>query len=506
MTTHDDSRITDWLAGGEGHGRAAAIDAALAAARSTNQRPAWMVSLTGGTFAEPRGTVLLRRSIVVLVAVLLVGGLLVGGLAAGGVLPLRLPQQPVPSAAAIAPSPAAAFRRHPMHRRPRRRRARRRRASWPTRSSTAVADRCSSRACTTRPWLAAADGRDAHVIAGHERRRVVGRRLEARARERQRRGRRRQPAPRRPDRRRGRDDRGPVHGPVDRRQELGGAAPRPPVPRSGRVRAVARRHPRGLHPHRPQRRQLLGGLHPGPRHRPEHGAHGDAHHQSPGRRCLQHEHQDPHLPGVRRQPALVAGRPEHRLRASADGARARRLLGQRRAVRGGRRRQQPPPGDAVERARHRPGLVPGRHPPRLRGVRHGRQRRRDQRAWTSSTTSTPSAWTAAGWHGSPTTGSRASRTGRQGGGWPSSANAAPTSSEHWIMDADGGNQSRLGGSLAELTAAGCTTCVYVAHEPVGARFLVRTGSPSHEAVARPEPGAGLNRAVSEKPSSGAPLR
>lgn len=44
--------------------------------------------------------------------------------------------------------------------------------------------------------------------------------------------------------------------------------------------------------------------------------------------------------------------------------------------------------------------------------------------------------------------------------------AAPTGSENWVMDADGGNQSRLGGSLAELTAAGCTTCVYVAHEPV----------------------------------------
>jgi dipeptidyl aminopeptidase/acylaminoacyl peptidase len=45
-------------------------------------------------------------------------------------------------------------------------------------------------------------------------------------------------------------------------------------------------------------------------------------------------------------------------------------------------------------------------------------------------------------------------------------NASPTSSDHWIMDADGANQSRLGGSLTDLTAAGCTTCVYVAHEPV----------------------------------------
>jgi WD40-like Beta Propeller Repeat len=32
--------------------------------------------------------------------------------------------------------------------------------------------------------------------------------------------------------------------------------------------------------------------------------------------------------------------------------------------------------------------------------------------------------------------------------------------ENWIMDADGGNQTRLGDSLAELTAAGCLTCLY----------------------------------------------
>ena len=32
--------------------------------------------------------------------------------------------------------------------------------------------------------------------------------------------------------------------------------------------------------------------------------------------------------------------------------------------------------------------------------------------------------------------------------------------ENWIMDADGGNQTRLGDSLAELTAAGCITCLY----------------------------------------------
>lgn len=44
--------------------------------------------------------------------------------------------------------------------------------------------------------------------------------------------------------------------------------------------------------------------------------------------------------------------------------------------------------------------------------------------------------------------------------------AAPTKSEHWIMDSDGSNQTGLGGSLADLTQAGCTTCVYVAREPV----------------------------------------
>jgi hypothetical protein len=34
MTQHDDARIMDWLAEGEGHGRGPALEAALAAARS----------------------------------------------------------------------------------------------------------------------------------------------------------------------------------------------------------------------------------------------------------------------------------------------------------------------------------------------------------------------------------------------------------------------------------------------------------------------------------------
>jgi len=38
----------------------------------------------------------------------------------------------------------------------------------------------------------------------------------------------------------------------------------------------------------------------------------------------------------------------------------------------------------------------------------------------------------------------------------------PSGREQWVMDADGGSPIRLGGSLAELTAAGCTTCLYAA--------------------------------------------
>lgn len=165
MTQHDDSRIADWLADGAGHGRDAALDAALAEARSTNQRPAWIVSLTGGSFAEPWGAVLLRRGIVVLGAVVLVGALLVGGLAASGILPLRLPPQPVPSAAAIVPdattgpsdrpdaSPSAAPSSLP-----------------PTGVVAYTVVDCSAPGgfprCTTHPWLAVANGRGAHVIEG----------------------------------------------------------------------------------------------------------------------------------------------------------------------------------------------------------------------------------------------------------------------------------------------------------------------------------------------------
>jgi hypothetical protein len=164
MTQHDDSTITDWLADGAGHGHGAALDAALAKARSTDQRPAWIVSLAGGTIAEPRGAVLLRHGIIALGAVLL-AGLVVGGLAAGGVLPLRLPPQPVPSAAAIAPNASAAASEAapvmPSSAPP---------SAKPTGLVAYPVVNCSATGglmrCMTTLWLATADGRDAHVIQG----------------------------------------------------------------------------------------------------------------------------------------------------------------------------------------------------------------------------------------------------------------------------------------------------------------------------------------------------
>jgi hypothetical protein len=160
MTQHDDAAISDWLAAGEGRGRPDALEAALAAARSTRQRPGWAVTVRGGTFGERRGRISNRHAMVALGAVLVLGGLLVGGLGASRVLPPDLPSQPAasaivpPNATSTAPtrpdgSPSAA-------------------ASTPALVAYVVVD-CrpgAIRQCTTRPWLAAADGSDAHVLPG----------------------------------------------------------------------------------------------------------------------------------------------------------------------------------------------------------------------------------------------------------------------------------------------------------------------------------------------------
>ena len=165
MTEHDDSRITDWLAKGEGRGRDAALAAALSEARSMKQRPAWMVTLAGDSFAEPQGAILLRRGIVGMGAVALVGVVLLGGLVAGGVLPLRPPSQPVPSVAAIAPSTTAGPS-HPPAGSP---------SAEPTggrptgRVAYSITD-CPATGgftrCKTALWLAVADGGDARLLPG----------------------------------------------------------------------------------------------------------------------------------------------------------------------------------------------------------------------------------------------------------------------------------------------------------------------------------------------------
>jgi hypothetical protein len=164
MTEHDDATISDWLAAGEGRGRPAALEVALAAARSTKQRPAWAVTLASGTFGERRGAGSLRLGFVVLGAVLVLGALLVGGLGANRVLPPNRPSQPVVSAV-VAPNTTATASRTP--------------DTSPSAGPSAAASGTGLvayvvvdcppgviRRCTTRPWLAHADGSDAHVLAG----------------------------------------------------------------------------------------------------------------------------------------------------------------------------------------------------------------------------------------------------------------------------------------------------------------------------------------------------
>lgn len=111
MTHHEDPTLSPWLADGPNHGPSAGLEAALAKATSTQQRPAWLVNLTGGTISGRPAIAALyvvRSFAYVLVAALLVG-LLVGTLVAGGVLRRPLPQQPVASlpAAVSNPTPVA---------------------------------------------------------------------------------------------------------------------------------------------------------------------------------------------------------------------------------------------------------------------------------------------------------------------------------------------------------------------------------------------------------------
>ena len=116
MTHHDDEQLASWLNEGPERGPIAALDGAFARARSTRQRPAWAVSLTGGTIAERPAVGQLRFSLVVVVVALV--GLLAGAIIASGVLPPSPPPSPLvvisPEASTDAspqPTPATATAR-----------------------------------------------------------------------------------------------------------------------------------------------------------------------------------------------------------------------------------------------------------------------------------------------------------------------------------------------------------------------------------------------------------
>lgn len=95
MTHHEeDEQLAGWLADGPHHGPVGALEDAVARARSTRQRPGWLVGATGGTIAQRPGDTLMRYVLVAVTAVALVG-LLVGAMVAGGLLPRPRPAPPI---------------------------------------------------------------------------------------------------------------------------------------------------------------------------------------------------------------------------------------------------------------------------------------------------------------------------------------------------------------------------------------------------------------------------
>lgn len=456
--THEDSRITDWLAAGEGHGRDAALDVALAAARSTKQRPAWVVSLSGGSFAEPWGAVPLRRGIVVVGAVVLVGGLLVGGLVAGGILPLRLPADPVPSVAAIAPSttsgpsvrPSGSPSATP--------------SGAPSTSLVAysVAD-CPTTGgvtrCTTTLWLSTADGRDAHILQGTS---LVGWSADG------------------------------SRLVLEKRNDVGTGVSMLVTDPTGTVVVTV---------DVPCKSPIIDDKYGG--HLcPDEGEYA----LSPDGTRVAFTRTDPNVDNSSVLSILD-------------------LASGRSTVLTATRTTNPPSGDMCNTSttiRRCQGFDGSPHwSPDGRSIAFERQLMAPEpgASWDSAALFvvdadggnlrrvTPSSVHAIGPTWSPDGGRLAFEgsvavvnaagtsvldfkydvytIGPDGSGlarlthdgisslpdWTSGGrvafirHAAPTKSEHWIMDADGGNQSQLGGSLADLTAAGCSTCVYVAHEP-----------------------------------------
>jgi hypothetical protein len=145
MRRDDDARIIDWLASGPQQNTLVALQTALAAARTSRQRPAWRVAIAGGTIGVRREANLLR--VVALALTVVVLGLAVGGLIAGGMLPRR----PPPSVLSIEASPATI------------------QAGLVAYTAPLRQADCSHLAvtcATTQVWVAKTDGSEAHPILG----------------------------------------------------------------------------------------------------------------------------------------------------------------------------------------------------------------------------------------------------------------------------------------------------------------------------------------------------
>jgi hypothetical protein len=122
MTHQNDEQLAVWLTDGPHHGPVGALEGALTQVRSTGQRPAWMVSLTGGTIAQQPRDGIMRTAIVAVTVVALLG-LLVGGMIAGGVFTPKprfpalvdntagpSPMESVPSSSALPPAGLVAYK------------------------------------------------------------------------------------------------------------------------------------------------------------------------------------------------------------------------------------------------------------------------------------------------------------------------------------------------------------------------------------------------------------
>jgi Tol biopolymer transport system component len=112
MTQHDDARndarLADWLSAGPQHGSESRLQQALGATRAMGQRPAWLVSLRGGTIARGPAAGQLRFAlvaVVVLMVTLVAGALITGGLIKPK--PIPTPVVVVSPDASASPAPAA---------------------------------------------------------------------------------------------------------------------------------------------------------------------------------------------------------------------------------------------------------------------------------------------------------------------------------------------------------------------------------------------------------------